>query len=206
MAIPHSTRRYIGQKFNFLVVSDVQWNDKRKGWDFVCDCCCGNRKTYRPSAVTSGGTKSCGCQSKRLIGNATVRHGMKGTPEYEAYSAALGRCTRKSCAHYRHYGGRGIKFLFTSFEQFIAVVGLRPSEKHSLDRIDNDGNYEPGNVRWADTRQQASNKRTNHYLEVGGVRLTISQWAERTGVSKVTIRDRISKGWTPEQAIAPPRF
>lgn len=79
-------------------------------------------------------------------------------PEYSSYSSARNRCNNPHCPRYECYGGRGIKFLYTSFEQFIADVGRKPTPKHSLDRINNDGNYEPGNCRWATLSEQARNK------------------------------------------------
>jgi hypothetical protein len=83
----------------------------------------------------------------------------KGTPEYQAYYHALNRCNNPKDENYPDYGGRGIKFLFTSFEQFFAELGSKPSHGHSLDRIRNDGHYEPGNVHWATGKEQRANQR-----------------------------------------------
>lgn len=88
-----------------------------------------------------------------------VTHGMSNSPEYGIYANEKYRCTNPKNKDWEDYGGRGIKFLFTSFEQFFAELGPRPSPQHSVDRIDDDGNYEPGNVRWATASQQNRNRR-----------------------------------------------
>jgi hypothetical protein len=95
------------------------------------------------------------------VADARIKHepGAIFSPEYHAYTSAKGRCTFSGNKHWKHYGGRGIKFLFTSFEQFFAELGARPTEKHSVDRKDNNGNYEPGNVRWATQSEQTKNQR-----------------------------------------------
>jgi len=90
---------------------------------------------------------------------ANYRHGGTGTPEYMAYRDAKKRCTNPRHQRFHYYGGRGIKFLFESFEQFLMELGPRPSPRYSLDRINNDGNYEPGNVRWATQKEQRLNSR-----------------------------------------------
>jgi len=90
---------------------------------------------------------------------ANQKHGAKSTPEYAAYMSAKGRCNNPRNRSYKDYGGRGIKFLFTSFGQWLAEIGPRPSSAHSHDRIENDGNYEPGNVRWDTKDHQAQNRR-----------------------------------------------
>jgi hypothetical protein len=110
---------------------------------------------------------------KKGSGNPSFKHGASSrgarTVEFTAYHAAKGRCTNPNGAKWADYGGRGIQFLFTSFEQFLAEVGLRPSPEHSLDRWpNNDGNYEPGNVRWATKEQQVSNRRPYAAFTCGG--------------------------------------
>lgn len=116
-----------------------------------------------------------------------------------------GRCTRKGRREFRRYGGRGITVCerWRSFNNFLADMGERP-EGTTLDRIDKDGNYEPGNVRWATARDQSNNRSTNRLLIVGGEALTIAQWARRVGTGQTTIRERLQHGWPPERAVLTP--
>jgi hypothetical protein len=105
------------------------------------------------------------------------------------------------------YSERGISVCSKwrgSFAAFLADMGPMPSANHSLDRINNNGNYEPGNCRWATRSQQALNTRRNHLLEVDGVTQTISEWSELTGINYRTLTNRIQHGWTPDRTVATP--
>lgn len=130
-----------------------------------------------------------------------TKHGMYGTPEYQAYRNAYNRCVRRADPRFHCYGGRGVQFKFKSFEEFYEDIGPRPSKDHSLDRIDVCGNYEVGNVRWATRQQQARNKRTTRRLTVGGKTKTLKEWSAETGIPYKRIWRRINDGWSPEDAI-----
>jgi hypothetical protein len=116
------------------------------------------------------------------------------------------RCNDPNYHGYRLYGGRGIKVCerWNDFNVFIADIGPRPSTKHSIERIDNNGNYEPGNCKWALIQEQVVNKRTNRLLTVGGVTMAISQWAEATKIKHSTILQRINRGWNHTDAVTIP--
>src|ERR1019366_2810919 len=126
---------------------------------WLCLCICGNRAQVWRTSLTSGDNRSCGCLKNEL----SKTHGMSTTvsgevpSEYAAYMNAKYRCTNPKAQGYAGYGGRGIEFLFSSFEQFYSELGPQPKGK-TLDRIENGGNYEPGNVRWATPKQQAANR------------------------------------------------
>jgi len=126
-------------------------------------------------------------------------------PERRAWLDMIRRCTNPKTVNYGDYGGRGIAVCpqwVKSFEKFLVDVGRRPSKKHSLDRYpNNDGNYEPGNVRWATSRQQLLNRRNNRILEVDGQSKTITEWAESSGLSPMTIHQRIKVGWPMKDAV-----
>lgn len=128
------------------------------------------------------------------------------TPEYRAYRSMITRCTNSNRREWKRYGGRGITVCERwreSFAAFFADLGPRPSPKHSLDRFPNkNGNYEPGNVRWATTFEQANNKGDNHILEYRGEQKTMAEWAKLMGISLQTLANRINRsGWTVEKAL-----
>ena len=145
----------VGAKIERLTVLR-EYQDKYKM--ALCRCDCGAEVKVILANLKRGNTKSCGCLNSEMVSNRNRTHGYKHCPEYNAYMAAKGRCTNTKGQDYARYGGRGIKFLFESFESFIKEVGLKPSPAHSLDREDNDGNYAHGNVRWATAKEQAKNR------------------------------------------------
>jgi hypothetical protein len=113
------------------------------------------------------------------------------------------RCTNPKSINYTNYGGRGITVCnrWLVFENFYTDVGQRPSVDHSIDRIDNDRGYEPGNVRWAVKLQQAKNTRHNRIITVDGVSLTLGEWAKKIGCAHATLRERIDRGWDLKRAV-----
>ena len=141
---------------------------------------------------------------KRKHGHATRG---RASPEYGIWNAMHARCTLPNNKCFNIYGGRGIKVCerWRSFENFIADMGPRPSLKHSLDRYPNgDGDYEPGNCRWATSIEQGSNKRNNHLIEIDGETKTVSAWARERGLHKDLIFGRLGRGWTPRDAVMRP--
>jgi len=151
-----------GQVFARLTALERVGCRKNRAAVWKCECSCGNFKDVRLACLTSGRTKSCGCLQRdnaRKMGAATKTHGMTGSPEHAAYVEARWRCSTDTKSPNADYAGKGIKFLFTSFEQWYRELGPRPSPKHGVDRINTLGHYEPGNVRWATAQEQAMNKR-----------------------------------------------
>jgi hypothetical protein len=145
-------RDIAGQKYELLTaMRPIGELKPRTGTWWECLCECG--KTRRIPIGRWGRTASCGCAHNK----SKVTHGRSKTREYQAYHHAIQRCNDPKTRNYEYWGGRGIKFLFTSFEQFFAEVGKRPVG-HSLDRINNNGHYEPDNVRWATTKEQGENR------------------------------------------------
>lgn len=130
-------------------------------------------------------------------------------PERHAHRHMIQRCTNARDPLFPLYGARGITVCAEwrgpgGFERFIAHAGRRPSTKHSIDRINNDGNYEPGNVRWATQAQQIRNSRHARMLELDGVRLCMTDWAARVGLKKDTLRQRLRDGWDLRKALTTP--
>jgi hypothetical protein len=116
------------------------------------------------------------------------------------------RCLNPKSQQYHNYGGRGIKVCeqwLDSFESFLADMGPRPSSMHSIDRIDNDGNYEPGNCRWATMREQSSNRRATRIVTFAGKKMTVHELSELCGVPLPRLKTRLGRGWPVERAIVP---
>lgn len=128
-------------------------------------------------------------------------------PEHRVWSRMHERCGNPNHVHYDRYGGRGISVCerwsgSTGFKAFLSDMGPRPSNRHEIDRIDNDGNYEPGNCRWVTASQNGRNKRNNRVIEIDGVSRCVSEWAEQPGASnRFKIYQRLNMGWTPRNAV-----
>lgn len=136
-----------------------------------------------------------------------TKHGKSKTVEYHAWKSMRRRCYDPLSKKYSGYGGRGIEVCEswrTSFTTFLKDMGLRPTKKHSLDRIDNDGPYSPENCRWAIQRTQQNNRRDNRRIEAMGLNLTMSQWSRHLGVPVKRIQNRIYSGWDPAKALTVP--
>ncbi len=133
-------------------------------------------------------------QETRLIHGDATRD--RTAPEYTAWTNMRHRCTSPNWPRFAAYGGRGIRVCerWSSYAAFLADMGRRPSPKHSLDRIDNNGNYEPGNCRWATRSQQARNMRSNHFVVIDGESATLMEWAERSGLDVGCIKGRLKRG------------
>lgn len=127
------------------------------------------------------------------------------TPERSAWSGMKDRCHNPLSLGYARYGGRGITVCDEwreSFEAFLQHIGPRPSSAHSIDRIDNDRGYEPGNVRWATAKEQQRNRRCTRPITAFGRTQPLPAWAEEVGISPITLRGRIERGWDPEKALS----
>jgi hypothetical protein len=155
-----------GKRFGRLTAIKHQGKDKWGNalWTVLCDC--GRENIVRGYILRTGMTRSCGCLVKDTTSENFRKHCESGgfgntgaTPEYRAYRAAISRCTNPNVKCWPRYGGRGIEFRFTSFEQWLVELGRKPSPTHSVDRIKVNGNYEPGNVRWATPSEQRRNQR-----------------------------------------------
>ena len=158
--------------------------------------------------MTSGNTKSCGCLAREVAREIALKtnftHRATGTVEYKSYRNAKERCTNPNNKRWAQYGGRGIEFRLPDFLEFLDHIGPRPSNKHSLDRIDNDGHYEIGNIRWVTNEIQNRNKRTNVMLPYMGETLCITDWGKKIGIHKNAINKRLKRGWAVEKALETP--
>lgn len=170
--------------------------------DFVCKC--GNKINVSLYSVKSGNTKSCGCLQAELRKLAKyVNHGMCNTPTYKSWVAMKRRCIEPSRIFHH---GRGITYCerWESFENFLSDMGERPKGK-TIDRIDNNGNYEPSNCRWSTMREQAGNRRNSVKLFFNEKLLSVHDWSDITGIPIATIRARVSRyGWSVEKSLTTP--
>lgn len=162
-----------------------------------CRCDCGTAFDCRAGALKNGNTRSCGCTH--------YKHGMARRREYFLWFGMIGRCHDPKARGYKRYGAKGISVCDRWRSSFIAFhedMGPCPSLRHSLDRYPNQcGNYEPGNCRWATTREQARNRTTNHCLTFRAQTLSLAEWSEQTGVKADTILHRLYRGWSVERAL-----
>lgn len=167
---------------------------------FVCDC--GVEKELALSHVATGKTKSCGCLKAEAAGNRLRTHGMHRSPEYTAWQGMWRRCTDPKVERYPNYGGRGISVCdrWKSFENFYADMGDRP-EGMSIERKETNGNYEPGNCRWATSKEQGRNRTTNRVIEYNGERKCVSEWCEQLGIPISTFTHRLRRGMPLEQVF-----
>lgn len=161
-----------------------------------CRCSCGNTVNYG-SIRLANGVQNCGCVRR------AKRERMK-LPEYGIWKGMVARCASPHL--WPRYAGRGITVCdrWRSFENFYADMGPRPSMSHSIDRIDNDGHYEPENCRWATQCQQTRNFVRNRILTHEGVSAPLIEWSERTGISAISLSHRLSRGWSVTRALTTP--
>lgn len=182
------------KRFGRWTVIEFAARTKQTFWS--CQCDCGTRKVVNAGSLNSGRSTSCGCTQRT--------HGQHDTKEYKAWLTIIKRCHDASSHNFAYYGGRGITVCSRwreSFIAFFADMGKAPTAKHSVDRMDNNGPYSPGNCRWATAKEQGRNKRNNHFLTFQGQTLCFSEWAEKTGLDHRLISSRIRRGWTTKRTL-----
>lgn len=147
-----------------------------------CRCICGVERDVPIHTLKQGNSRHCGCLVPAMTAAKNKSHGMSASREYAIWCKMRDRCSNPENRDFPKYGGRGIEVCEAwqgSFEQFYSDIGPRPSPRHSIDRIDVNGNYEPGNVRWATPREQQQNKTTNVYVELNGQKLALREACRR---------------------------
>jgi hypothetical protein len=164
-------------------------------------CACGHEKRMPGDTLRKGLSKSCATCGRYRHGHASRR-----SPEYRAWANMLTRCRNPESAYFEIYGGRGIRVCvrWHSFQNFLADMGPRPSQRHSNHRLDNDGNYEPGNCVWATAEEQARNRSNNSLLTFNGETRCVAEWSSVLGLNYCALKMRIRKGWSVERALSTP--
>ena len=204
----HNRLALVGERFGRLVVVNHIGTLRRKS-RWVCRCDCGKSVTVNGGSLTSGNTSSCGCLNLEKIKKRATRHGhatvTARTRTYRIWQAMLNRCRNPNQPNFKDYGGRGItvcpRWLF--FKAFLRDMGECP-EGFSINRIDNDGDYEPQNCRWASREEQMRNTRRNRILTLNGVTKCLKDWARSLDIDQASLRERLEK-WPVERALTQPR-
>lgn len=189
-----------GQVFGRWTVTGVA------GKTATCFCTCGTVGTVDTNNLKRGMSQSCGCLRRELARDRMSTHGASKTdPRYAIWANMIMRCENEKNPSYKFYGARGIQVCeqWHDFLIFCADVGERPKGLQ-LDRIDNDGNYEPNNCTWVTPKQNSRNRRDSHYLSLNGVRHTIVEWVEVLDVPERRLRGRVSLGWSDEDILTKP--
>jgi hypothetical protein len=198
-----------GETFGRLTIIGEPVPGCGKGALVPCRCECGTERLVKRRSLLSGHTSSCGCasgQPNRRARRAAEFHFKSGAPEYTVWTHMVQRCTNPRRRGYEHYGGRGIRVCDrwrNSFAMFLADMGPRPSAKHSIDRVDNDGHYEPGNVRWATRAVQARNTVRSRLLTLGERTMCLTDWARELGLGATSLAERLER-WPLERGGTPP--
>lgn len=196
-----------GKRFGRLLVLARIGNSKSGGAQWLCICDCGYLTYATGSNLKSGNTRSCGCLFRETSAATLTTHGLSKIPGYSSWRCLVRRCTDPRSVSFPYYGGRGIKVCpewRDSPGQFLQDMGPRPSAEHSVERDDNDGDYEPENCRWATKTEQARNGRGARLITLDGRTACIAEWAEILGVNRRTLRTRLSRGWSEEKTLTTP--
>lgn len=196
----------INKSFGMLTVLDLHSSTSRRGVKAVCKCSCGNVTTTNMRQILRGGVVSCGCYKVSLAKTLNASHGKSSTNEYCVWQGMHTRCRNKKQKAAHNYVNRGIRVCnrWDKFENFYEDMGERPTDDHTLERIDNDKGYSPDNCKWATKSEQANNTRMTRRVLYGGVCKPASDWDRYLGFPVGTVSRRLRDGWSEEEAITLP--
>jgi hypothetical protein len=194
------------RRFGRLTVLEV-CGRKKSYLLWRCKCDCGQEAKVASHRLLGGITTSCGCFQRQRAKESNTRHGLTGTAELFTWNAMLDRCYDPKNKSYERYGGRGIKVCerwLNSAEVFVQDMGLRPSAEYSIERLNNDGDYEPSNCKWATRYEQSRNRRSCRFVEYNGERLNLLDMAKKYNIKRATLTQRLDAGWPVEKALLTP--
>jgi hypothetical protein len=204
---PFTGQSLVGNKYGRLtVVEFAGWgNEKPYGKKYwKCSCDCGSVTVKWDSNIKNGTTQSCGCLQKERASEANTVHGLKEHPLYATWCGIKQRCKDPGCKIWKYYGGRGIsvcKRWDNSFTAFLEDMESGWMPGLSIERKNNDKNYDTDNCRWATDLEQANNKRGNRRLDFNGLTKTCAEWSRSSGIPAATIHTRLRDGWTVEETL-----
>jgi hypothetical protein len=198
----------VGKRFGRLVV--IKRNPGPKiGSKWMCLCDCGKTKVIIGSNLRAGYTQSCGCLHREKSVEANIKHGGQYMPEYKVWCGIRNRCFNPRAPRYPYYGGRGIKVSekWSSFNQFITDMGPRPHGRYSIERVDGNKDYEPGNCIWATQKTQMRNTKRTIRVTVNGQEKPLITWCEEFGQGYELAKERIKRlKWEPLRALTTPTY
>jgi len=194
----------IGNRYGRLVVIERRGQTKGRQALWKCVCDCGIEVITQGASLRNGHTSSCGCLQREETSKARKTHGMRFHPAYKVYLQARARCQNPKNKSFKNYGGRGIEFRFKTFEEFWGCLGSTWVEGLSIERGNNEGHYEAGNVKWATTYEQLRNQRSNIWIEFNGKSMVLADWSRELGISKPTLSARYKLfGSDPDKLFSP---
>lgn len=197
-----------GKKFGRLKVIEYYGTNKNGRALWLCQCDCGNKKVVLGNTMISKLVISCGCYNREQAKKRKTKHSMSNIKLYKVWNGIKTRCYNKKFTYYNNYGGRGITMCdewkndFAKFYSWAINNGY--TEGLTIDRINNDGNYEPSNCRWATRREQNNNMRKTIIIKYNGKEQTISKWAKEFNLNRTALYYRIKRGWSVEKALTTP--
>lgn len=194
-----------GQKFGRWTVKGIARRTDRRRYYWACVCECGAKGEVLSDSLRTGKSRSCGCLQREVVGAKATRHGLFDHPAYSSYRAMRSRCENPKAPYYELYGGRGIAVCprWAAFETFWLDMGPTWKPGLSIERVDNNGNYEPSNCRWATALEQGSNRRDNVILNTSEGQMTIAEASRRFNIPFRTIASRIRYGWKEADLLLP---
>ena len=197
-----------GKQFGRWTVLHRVGNDARGGATWRCRCQCGNERIIITAQLNSGKSKSCGCLKVEVAKQFWTTHGRSRTRIYSVWRGMLRRCHNVQCKTYPRYGGRGIQVCerWHTLDHFVADMGQPPFKGAEIDRVNNDGNYEPENCRWVTRRANVMNSTGPRFVTINGSTKCVKEWCAHFGISPGSVYKRLGRGWNVTDALSiPPR-
>lgn len=198
-----------GKRFGRLTVVEFAGLDEHHRALWKCECECGAECVVLSKYLCNGSTRSCGCLALEITIARSVTHEMRNSRLYHVWIGMKQRCLNPFHPCYSRYGGRGICIFdewvndFVAFYNYVSSLPNFDKNGYSLDRIDNEKGYMPGNLRWSTQKTQARNRHTNFFIEYNGQRMTLAEAAELSGIKYITLWSRYSRGWRGEDLFKP---
>ena len=199
----------VGQKFNKFTILEFNGKHKSGHLTALCKCDCGNIRTISLSDLKLNRSKSCGCIRKEAKQLFKKDHGMTNTKEFKTWAGIKIRCYNKNYKSYNYYGGKGVTMCnrwLNSFRNFLEDMGFAPTNKHSIDRIDSNGNYEPNNCKWSTLIEQANNKSNNKFYEYNGEIKSVPYFSRKYNIPMGRLYERLKAGYSIKDAIEQPKY